>query len=98
MDDSLLAEVLANPHDDAHARRVYSEHGIGLSAPISAESVQNKQPLVAPRLILADWLEERGDPRADFIRVQCELAAGVDDEDRRHDLLSRDADSPDCRH
>jgi hypothetical protein len=31
----------------AHARRVYSEHGIGLSAPISAESVQNKQPLVA---------------------------------------------------
>jgi hypothetical protein len=31
----------------AHARRVYSEHGIELSAPISAESVQNKQPLVA---------------------------------------------------
>jgi len=32
---------------EAHARRVYSEHEIGLSAPISAESVQNKQPLVA---------------------------------------------------
>jgi hypothetical protein len=31
----------------AHARRVHSEHEIGLSAPISAESVQNKQPLVA---------------------------------------------------
>jgi uncharacterized protein (TIGR02996 family) len=27
-----------------------------------------------PRLIFADWLEERGDPRAEFIRVQCELA------------------------
>ena len=27
----------------------------------------------APRLMLADMLEERGDPRADFIRVQCEL-------------------------
>ena len=27
-----------------------------------------------PRLIYADWLEERGDPRAEFIRVQCELA------------------------
>src|SRR5205807_10301364 len=26
------------------------------------------------RLIYADWLEERGDPRAEFIRVQCELA------------------------
>jgi uncharacterized protein (TIGR02996 family) len=27
-----------------------------------------------PRLIYADWLEEHGDPRAEFIRVQCELA------------------------
>jgi len=28
----------------------------------------------APRLIYADWLEERQDPRAEFIRVQCQLA------------------------
>jgi uncharacterized protein (TIGR02996 family) len=29
----------------------------------------------APRLIYADWLEENGDPdRAEFIRLQCELA------------------------
>ncbi len=27
-----------------------------------------------PRLVYADWLEERGDPRGEFIRVQCELA------------------------
>jgi uncharacterized protein (TIGR02996 family) len=27
-----------------------------------------------PRLIYADWLEERGDPRGEFIRVQCQLA------------------------
>jgi uncharacterized protein (TIGR02996 family) len=27
-----------------------------------------------PRLIYADWLEERGDPRGEFIRLQCELA------------------------
>src|SRR5262245_47789794 len=26
------------------------------------------------RLIFADWLSERGDPRGDFLRVQCELA------------------------
>ena len=25
----------------------------------------------APRLVYADWLEERGDPRAEFIRAQC---------------------------
>ena len=29
----------------------------------------------APRLIYADWLEEAGDPRGEFIRVQCELAS-----------------------
>jgi uncharacterized protein (TIGR02996 family) len=26
-----------------------------------------------PRLVYADWLDERGDPRGEFIRVQCEL-------------------------
>jgi uncharacterized protein (TIGR02996 family) len=26
------------------------------------------------RLIYADWLDERGDPRGEFIRVQCQLA------------------------
>ena len=26
------------------------------------------------RLVYADWLEEHGDPRGEFIRVQCELA------------------------
>ena len=31
-----------------------------------------------PRLIYADWLEERGDPRGEFIRVQCALARGAD--------------------
>jgi uncharacterized protein (TIGR02996 family) len=28
----------------------------------------------APRLIYADWLDERNDPRGEFIRVQCALA------------------------
>src|SRR5437867_9522836 len=28
---------------------------------------------VGLRLIYADWLEERGDPRGEFIRVQCQL-------------------------
>lgn len=27
-----------------------------------------------PRLVLADWLIERGDPRGEFISIQCELA------------------------
>lgn len=48
------------------------------------------------RLVYADWLEERGDPRAEFIRVQCELAKlPADDpkwdalEQREWDLLRR---------
>jgi uncharacterized protein (TIGR02996 family) len=28
----------------------------------------------APRLVLADWLEEHGDPRGDFVRLQAHLA------------------------
>ncbi|MCG8587364.1 MAG: TIGR02996 domain-containing protein [Pirellulales bacterium] len=32
------------------------------------------------RMVYADWLEERGDPRAEFIEVQCALA----DMDRSH--------------
>ncbi len=29
-----------------------------------------------PRLVFADWLSERGDPRGSFIAIQCELAQG----------------------
>jgi uncharacterized protein (TIGR02996 family) len=32
-----------------------------------------------PRRIFADWLMERGDPRGDFIQVQCRLAVLSDD-------------------
>jgi uncharacterized protein (TIGR02996 family) len=48
----------------------------------------------APRQVYADWLEERADPRGEFIRVQCALAKlPVDDpqwaylEQREWDLL-----------
>ena len=37
----------------------------------------------APRLIYADWLEEQGDPRGAFIRVQCQLARMAEDDPRR---------------
>lgn len=41
--------------------------------PFIAEIVANPHD-DAPRLIYADWLEERGDPLGEFIRVQCQLA------------------------
>ena len=42
------------------------------------------------RLIYADWLEDRGDPRGDFIRVQIELANLTEDDPRRFDLEQRE--------
>ncbi len=53
-----------------------------------------------PRLVYADWLEENNDaPRAEFIRVQCELATidAIDPqraalEDREHALLNEHED------
>jgi uncharacterized protein (TIGR02996 family) len=36
-----------------------------------------------PRLMYADWLEERDNPRGEFIRAQCELARASEDDPRR---------------
>jgi uncharacterized protein (TIGR02996 family) len=44
----------------------------------------------APRLIYADWLEDRGDPRAEFIRVQIELARMSTADPRREKLQKRE--------
>jgi uncharacterized protein (TIGR02996 family) len=44
----------------------------------------------APRLIYADWLTDRGDARGEFIAVQCELARGVEDVERRRWLERRE--------
>jgi uncharacterized protein (TIGR02996 family) len=41
------------------------------------------------RLIYADWLEERNDPRAAFLRVEVELAALPQDDERRPALQAR---------
>ena len=38
------------------------------------ELIRNNPEDDAPRLVYADWLDEQGDPRGEFIRVQCELA------------------------
>jgi uncharacterized protein (TIGR02996 family) len=46
-----------------------------------------------PRLIFADWLEEHGQPdRAEFIRLQCELARMPQDDERRAALEKREAE------
>ena len=44
-----------------------------------------------PRLIFADWLDERGNPRGEFIRIQCALDRLPADDPRRPDLTDREA-------
>jgi len=45
----------------------------------------------APRLIFADWLDERGDPRGEFIRVQVALNRLSAGDPRRDALVDREA-------
>ena len=44
-----------------------------------------------PRLIYADYLDERGDPRGAFIRTQVELAHTPTEDSRRRELLAHEA-------
>jgi uncharacterized protein (TIGR02996 family) len=44
-----------------------------------------------PRLVLADWLEEHGEPeRAEFIRLQIQLARGTHRPNQKRDLQRRE--------
>lgn len=45
-----------------------------------------------PRLVYADWLDERGDPRGEFIRLQIELARLLPDHPHRPPLERRQAE------
>ncbi|WP_166819878.1 TIGR02996 domain-containing protein [Thalassoroseus pseudoceratinae] len=44
------------------------------------------------RLVYADWLDEQGDPRGEFIRVQVELAALTPADDSWRDLKNRETE------
>jgi uncharacterized protein (TIGR02996 family) len=44
-----------------------------------------------PRLVHADWLEEQGNPRGEFVRVQCAIARLPADDPRRHRLVERES-------
>ncbi len=45
-----------------------------------------------PRLVYADWLDERGDPKGEFIRVQCALEHLQEGDHRRAGLKAREAE------
>jgi uncharacterized protein (TIGR02996 family) len=46
-----------------------------------------------PRLIFADWLDEHGDhPRAEFIRLQCQIARGFDRPEEKEEAEIREGE------
>jgi uncharacterized protein (TIGR02996 family) len=47
-----------------------------ITEPALLEAIRLDRHSDGPRLVYADWLSERGDPRGEFIRVQCTLARG----------------------
>ncbi len=54
------------------------------------QAISEKPDDDTPRLVYADWLDEHGDPaRAEFIRVQCQLARLPPDAPDRIDLERR---------
>jgi uncharacterized protein (TIGR02996 family) len=57
-----------------------------ISADAFVRTILEQPDADAPRLVFADWLEERGDPLAELIRIQCTLA-GLRETDPRGDSL-----------
>src|SRR4051812_10910093 len=53
------------------------------------EAIREEPDDDAVRLIYADWLEERGDPRGEFIWAQVEAARLERDDSRRAPLRAR---------
>lgn len=56
------------------------------------ERVRERPDSDEPRLIYADWLDEQGDPRGEFIRTQVALARLPEYDRRRGDLIQIEQD------
>ncbi len=54
------------------------------------ERIREKPADDGPRLIFADWLDEQGDSRGEFIRLQCALATLSADDPERLSLDDRE--------
>jgi uncharacterized protein (TIGR02996 family) len=69
-----------------HLRAVVCEPSAAVSDPKEEaflESIRANPRDNTARLVYADWLEERGDPRADYLRVLCEWLAGHSDREQQ---------------
>lgn len=65
----------------------FPAHGPDLRALLAACHAEPTDD--TPRLVLADWLEEHDDPRGEFVRLQCRIAALAAGDPEYDDLYSR---------
>jgi uncharacterized protein (TIGR02996 family) len=54
------------------------------------DAVRSSPDELGPRLVYADWLRAQGDPRGEFIALQCALADSALPESRRRELEARE--------
>jgi carbon storage regulator len=96
--DKVRLAVVAPPQVPVHRQEVYDAiHGLWPPArPSSPEENAFVQAVVEEpadeglRLIFADWLEERGDPLGEFLRVRCRLARLAAGDPQREGLEERE--------
>lgn len=60
-------------------------------------AIRDEPDDLTPRLVFADWLEERGDPRGEFIRLQC-LLSQMDEDDPAAEAFQHRTDELFDRH
>jgi uncharacterized protein (TIGR02996 family) len=60
-----------------------------MSEPAFLRAIADNSTADGPRLVYADWLDERGDSRAAFLRADCELAAVAPPDERFAPLKAR---------
>jgi uncharacterized protein (TIGR02996 family) len=54
------------------------------------EEAKDQPHIDTPRLVLADWLMDQGDPRGELMAVQLHLRGLAEDDPRRHELRRRE--------
>ena len=94
-DDKVRLGVVCPKHVPVHRQEVYDAIHGKWPPPRAPEEIGFLQRIgespgdEAIRLVFADWLEERGDPLGEFIRIQCQLAKLALDDKQRNSLEAR---------
>jgi carbon storage regulator CsrA len=98
--DKVRLGIVCPRNMSVHRQEVFDAiHGRGGPAPLPPrppeEAAFLRDILASPddvgiRLIFADWLQERDDPRGEFIRTQCLLAELPVGDERRFELRKRE--------